>query len=130
MQSGQSRKEVGSIGEGVAAEFLRRKGFQILERNYLKPWGEIDIIALKSNVVRFVEVKSVSRESLGDISAEDNDHRPEEMVHSHKLQRIARTAEMYMNEKKDSRDFQIDVVGVFLDMRNRRAKCRLLEQVL
>ena len=125
-----TKKDIGAIGEGVAAEFLRRKGFQVLERNFRKPWGEIDIIALKSNVVRFVEVKSVSREPGRDISREINDHRPEELVHAYKLQKVARTAEMYMNDKNDPRDYQIDVVGVFLDMRNRSAKCRLFEQVL
>jgi putative endonuclease len=123
-------KEIGGIGESVAAEFLRKKGFEVLERNYRKPWGEIDIIALKSNIVRFVEVKAVSRESLADISREINDHRPEEMVHEYKLRKIARTAEMYMNDKKDLRDYQIDVVGVYLDIKNRRARCRLFEQVL
>ena len=125
-----TKKDIGAIGEGVAAEFLRRKVFQVLERNFRKPWGEIDIIALKSNVVRFVEVKSVSREPGRDISREINDHRPEELVHAYKLQKVARTAEMYMNDKNDPRDYQIDVVGVFLDMRNRSAKCRLFEQVL
>jgi putative endonuclease len=127
---GHSTKDVGAIGENVAAEFLRRKGFEIVEKNFRKPWGEIDIIAVKSNIVRFVEVKSVSREPDADVTRENNEHRPEEMVHQFKLQKVARTAEMYMNEKGDPRDYQIDVVGVFLDMRNRKAKCRLFEQVL
>jgi putative endonuclease len=125
-----SRKEIGAAGESVAAEFLQRKGFEVVERNYRKPWGEIDIIAVKSDTVRFVEVKSVSRESIQSISRESRDYRPEELVHEHKLRKVARTAEMYMNEKNDPRDYQIDVVGVFLDMAKRKAKCRLFEQVL
>ena len=124
------KKEIGRIGEKVASEFLARKGFEILEMNYRRPWGEIDIIALKANIVRFVEVKSVSREAIQDISRESNDHRPEELVHEFKLKKVARTAEMYMNAKNDKRDFQIDVVGVFLDVKNRKARCRLFEQVL
>ena len=48
------RKETGRVGEAVAAQFLVRKGFRIIERNYRKPWGEIDIIAEKGAVVRFV----------------------------------------------------------------------------
>jgi putative endonuclease len=125
-----AKRRVGNVGEDVAVQFLERKGFQVMERNFLKPWGEIDIIAVKSGVVRFVEVKSVSREALSDISREKNEYRPEEMVDERKLNKIARTAEMYMNDKKDPRDYQIDVVGVFLDHRNRKAKCRLFEQVL
>jgi putative endonuclease len=126
----QTTRDIGAIGEKVAAEFLSRKGYRILERNYLKPWGEIDIIAVKSDVVRFVEVKAVSRESFVGMSEESNDHKPEDMVHEHKLRKIAKTAEMYMNEKKDPRDYQIDVVGVFLNVSQKRARCRLVEQVM
>ena len=53
------RKEIGRIGEQIAAEFLESKGFKVLERNYRKPWGEIDIIAEKDKTVRFVEGKGV-----------------------------------------------------------------------
>jgi putative endonuclease len=126
----QKRKETGRIGEDVAAEFLRRKGFAIIERNFRKPWGEIDIIAEKGDVVRFVEVKALSRETLPDVSREISDYRPEEQVHPGKLKKIARTAEMYMNARNDVREYQIDVVGVYLEMKNRRARCRLYEQVL
>jgi Holliday junction resolvase-like predicted endonuclease len=80
--------------------------------------------------VRFVEVKSVTRESLLGVTRENADYRPEEQVHPAKLKKIARTAEMYMNEKRDERDYQIDVIGVFMDPRARKARCRLYEQVL
>ena len=130
MNKDRGRKEVGRMGEDVAAQFLRKKGFVILERNYRQPWGEIDIIAEKGNVVRFVEVKTLSRETLPDISREMSDYRPEEQVHQAKLRKISRTAEMYMNARRDMRDFQIDVVGVFLNIHTRQARCRLFEQVL
>jgi len=125
----QHRKEVGRIGESVAVQFLERKGFTIIERNYRKPWGEIDIIAEKRGIVRFVEVKTLSRENISDVTREISDYRPEEQVHPLKLRKIARTAEMYMNAKNDSREYQIDVVGVFLNVNTRKARCRLFEQV-
>jgi putative endonuclease len=124
------RKEAGRLGEQIAADYLRRKGYSLIERNYRKPWGEIDIIAEKGGVVRFVEVKTLSRELLPDVSRENNQYRPEEQVHPWKLRKIARTAETYMNSTRDSREYQIDVVGVFLNMRTRSARCRLFEQVL
>jgi len=130
MNPDQRRKEIGKLGESIAAQFLERKGFKILERNYRKPWGEIDIIAEKSGMVRFVEVKSVSCENLPDVTREMSSYRPEEQVHPFKLKKIARTAEIYMNNKQDEREFQIDVVGVFLNTRERMARCRLFEQVL
>jgi len=125
-----NRKEAGRLGEQIASQFLVRRGFTILERNYLKPWGEIDIIAVKGKVVRFVEVKTLSTDLLPDVSRENDDYRPEEQVHQWKLKKVARTAEMYMNAKGDEREYQIDVVGVFLDKKNRKARCRLFEQVL
>ena len=125
------RKEVGRLGEEIATQFLQRKGFIVIARNYRKPWGEIDIIAEKGNSVRFVEVKAVSRERLPeDVSREMQDYRPEEQVHSSKLRKVARTAELYMAHTNDDREFQIDVVGVFLNMKTRQARCRLFEQVL
>ncbi len=124
-----SRKEVGRIGEDIACEFLVRKGFQIVERNYLRPWGEIDIIALRGVITRFVEVKTFSREMRqGEISRESSGWHPEELVDRRKLQKLVRTASLYMEGRED--EYQIDVVAVILDMRTRTARCRLLEQVL
>lgn len=116
------RKQVGRGGEEVAAQFLERKGYRIIDKNYREKWGEIDIVAEKDNVVHFVEVKAVSRESM--------DYRPEELVHSTKLAKVARTAQLYMETKRDTREFQIDAIAVIMDMRARTARCRLYEQVL
>src|SRR3989338_2354620 len=123
------RKKIGQLGEDIACQFLERKGFKILDRNYRKPWGEIDIIAEKGGVVRFVEVKAVSRESLPDISRE-MDYRPEEMFTPDKLRKVARTAQLYMENMKDKREYQIDVVGVIMDIATKKARCRLIEQAL
>jgi len=123
------RKEIGRIGEEIASKFLERKGFVIIERNFRKPWGEIDIIAEKDRIVRFVEAKTVSRESSSDFSRE-MDYRPEEMVTNSKLRKLARTAALYMEQKKDKKEYQIDVVGVILDKIRRTARCRLFEQAM
>ena len=124
------RRLTGDLGETIACGFLERQGFTIIERNYQRPWGEIDIIAVKEGVVRFVEVKTLSRETLPDVSRENSAYRPEEQVHPAKLRRICRTAEMYMNAKADDREYQVDVVGVYLSEAQRVARCRLFEQVL
>ena len=111
-----STQKKGSIGESVACRFLASKGYEILERNYRKPWGEIDIIAIKAGVLRFVEVKSVSRESSVDISREVNDYK---------------TAAFYVEGTQwEQMDYQIDVVAVYLNLRERTAQCRLTENVL
>ncbi len=125
-----AKRQLGNIGEDIAVQFLTRKGFTIIGRNYLKSWGEIDIIAVKDECVRFVEVKAVTREMLPDVTREIGSYRPEEQVHPAKLAKLCRTAEMYMNERNDDRDYQIDVVGVYMDTKNKKARCRLYEQVL
>lgn len=117
------------LGETIASEYLQRKGFKILDRNYRKPWGEIDIIAERDEIVRFIEVKSVSRESLPDISRE-MDYRPEELVDVRKLRKLARTAQLYMEVMRDEREYQIDVIGVIIVESIKTARCRLFEQVL
>lgn len=124
------RKEIGRLGEDIATQYLVRKGFQIIERNYRKPWGEIDIIAAKGKTIRFVEVKTISRENIETRFDNGNDYHPEEMVHPFKLKKIARTADLYMTNKKEDLDFQIDVVSVIIDTKSRVAHCQLFEQVL
>lgn len=120
------RRSVGALGESIAARFLESKGFAIVDRNYRKKWGEIDIIAEKGNEVRFVEVKAMS---VKDFSRE-KECLPEELVDSRKLKKLSRTAVLYMEKKGDDRVYQLDVVGVLLNKKERRAKCRLFEQVL
>lgn len=122
------KRRRGDQGEEIACRFLRGKGFIIVARNYLKPWGEIDIIALKDGVMRFIEVKAVTREICD--GSHEIDYRPEEMVQVSKLKKLARTASLYMEEKKDAREYQIDVVGVIMDDYRKIARCRLFEQAL
>lgn len=122
----KSRKRVGRTGEDIACLFLERKGYRVIERNYRKPWGEIDVIAEKAGTVRFVEVKTIS---VSDFSREIG-YRPEELVDARKLRKLARTAALYMEVKKDAREFQLDVVGVLLHESTRTARCRLFEQAL
>ena len=58
------------------------------------------------------------------------DYRPEEMVTRSKLIKVSRTAILYMESKKDTREFQVDVVGVILDSERKIARCRYFAQVL
>ena len=53
------KKKIGALGENMACRFLVEHGFRILDRNYNKKWGEIDIVAEKDKIFRFIEVKTV-----------------------------------------------------------------------
>ena len=126
------KQKVGRIGEDTACRFLVKHGFSIIERNYLKKWGEIDVIAEKDKTLHFVEVKTVSRENIRDVSHETLEkHRPEENVHLWKMKRMARVIQTYLLEKKrDGEEWQFDILAVFLDLKNREAKCRFTENVI
>ena len=124
-----STKSAGQTGEDIASEFLRRKGFQIEKRNFLRKWGEIDIIAIRDNIVHFVEVKALSTDS-DDISREINSYKPEEQIHETKLRKIVRTAILYMEEHKDVREYQIDAVSVVFNPNTRQARCSYYAQIL
>lgn len=121
--------QTGAVGEDIACTFLARKGFKIIEKNYRKPWGEIDVVAEKDGIMHFVEVKAVSR-ILSLNGSREMDYRPEEMATRSKLHKVARTAMIYMESKRDSREFQIDVLGVLMDKEKRIARCRFFEQAL
>ena len=122
------KRRIGNLGEKIAGVFLKNHGFLVVERNYLKKWGEIDIIAKKKGKIHFIEVKTVSREtefsghfsrkisdsflctvglgyltySLKDTSEgieQKEDFRPEDNLHPWKLQRLTRTIQSYLAEK-------------------------------
>jgi putative endonuclease len=61
----QGRKRLGDSGEEIAARFLEKRGYRVLERNYRSPVGELDIIALHRGTVVFVEVKARTSGSYG-----------------------------------------------------------------
>mgnify|MGYP001593594365 CR=1 FL=1 len=128
VDSRTEKRKLGDIGENVACEFLKRRGFKIMERNYLKKWGEIDIIAKKSDLIHFVEVKSVSG-SVSDVTLRDN-YRPEDNMHPWKLKRLSRAMQTYLLEKKLDCDWQLDLITVRIDEKNRKARVELIENVI
>ena len=103
-------QKIGEVGENIAVRFLMKHNFSILGRNYTKKWGELDIVAEKDNKLYFIEVKSVSRETLNTFipkSYNDSDpryeHRPEDNMHPWKLKRLSRTIQTYLLNKNIER---------------------------
>src|SRR5665647_568897 len=93
-------QKTGEIGENIAVRFLVKHGFLILDRNYTKKWGELDIVAKKDKKLYFIEVKSVSRETLNKI----DDYRPEDNMHPWKMKRLSRTIQTYLLSKNIGED--------------------------
>jgi len=124
------KRKIGDIGEDIACKYLMREGFTIVTRNYWKPWGEIDIIVKKGSILRFVEVKSVSCESISNLSRETV--RPEENMHAGKIQKLHRAIQTYLLEKKvpESMAWQIDLACVYIDLEAKKGRVELFENVI
>ena len=116
-----SLKDIGRKGENLACGFLKKQGFAIIGRNYLRPWGELDVIAQKGNDLRFVEVKTVSRESSG---------RPEDNVHPEKLRKLGNTIQAYMAAHPRVEDWRFDVITVKLDLTSKKASIGHLKDII
>ncbi|MCX6751884.1 MAG: YraN family protein [Candidatus Nomurabacteria bacterium] len=130
-------QKTGEIGENIAVKFLMKHGFLILDRNYTKKWGEIDIIAEKENKLYFIEVKSVSTPSLflplakGEMPKAEGVLRPEENMHPWKLKRMSRTIQTYLLSKKlEEKAWQVDLLVVFLDIENKKAKVKVVSDII
>lgn len=112
-------KKIGNLGERIAENYLREKGYQILDKNYSfrilgnPQKGEIDIVAKKSDIISFIEVKTLiksNREPFSVIS-------PEEKVNFGKQKKLVKTAESWLMRKKIplNSKWQIDVIAIEID---------------
>ena len=120
------QSEIGALGEDIAALFLMKRGHQILHRNYLKKWGEIDIVSRKRDTLYFVEVKSVSCES---VTRETPCVNPAEAITASKLKRLERVIQSYLLEFHVEQEWQIDALLVYIDKARAEAKVEVLHSI-
>ncbi|MBD3184020.1 YraN family protein [Candidatus Poribacteria bacterium] len=98
------RKRLGEKGESVAAKFLKRKGYSIIEKNFSCKLGEIDIIAEKDNTIIFTEVRTKNTDEFGT---------PQESITPNKIKHISRVALYYIKANKlFKRSCRFDVIAV------------------
>lgn len=120
----QFNRESGKRGEEIATEFLTGKGFTVIERNYFTRFGEIDLIAVKDNILRFIEVKLKQGDDFGT---------PEEMIGADKLGRVQRMAEYYLLDRpemvKKYESYSIDAVCIVSDEENKIKRISYYENI-
>lgn len=118
------KRKTGDLGEKIARKYLKKNGYKILDRNYQKKWGEIDIIARKDGAIIFIEVKTMETGSRYGL--------PEEKVDYWKTEKLLRTAELYLIEKNYPEDspWQIDLISVELNWLKRKANLRHLKEII
>lgn len=97
--------ETGLKGEQLAANFLSEKGYTILHRNWCHGKKEVDVIAVRGEILVFVEVKTRSGLSFGF---------PEEAVHPQKQESLKIAAEAFLESYPEYRKIQFDIISVQL----------------
>lgn len=114
------RHIIGKSGEDIAVEYLIKKGYKVIERNFYCKTGEIDIIALNNEYLVFVEVKTRSSTEYGV---------PSEAVTKRKLEHIYRTAKYYVYTRNLQDEFiRFDVIEVYF--KNSQYKVNHIKQII
>jgi len=98
--------KIGRIGESIAGEYLEKKGYRIIERNYRTKRAEIDLVVQRKGFLVFIEVKARVGERFG---------LPEESIKSDKLYRLVKNAQAYMARRNYDKEYRIDAICIVFD---------------
>ena len=112
---------LGKIGENIAKQYLRKKGYKIIDSNFHKRAGELDVIAIQKDTLVFIEVKCRKGTEYG---------LPEESVTPWKIRTIVRSAMYYKNKHPNTPDaMRIDVVSIILNPDDTPTRIKHFENV-
>ena len=116
------RRDTGILGEKLAKDFLKKRGYHILETNYRCPEGEIDIVAKHKDSLAFIEVRTKTSQEFGS---------PEESITPVKRERMRATASHYRQTHNNlPLSWRIDVVAVELDQDGKLSRIELIENAV
>lgn len=120
------KRKFGDLGERLASKFLKNNGYAVLEINYQKRIGEIDVIAKSGKTIHFIEVKTRTESSSEMFGL------PQEAVSFHKKKKLIRTALFYLAEHKlsDEAIWQIDVIAITINQDKTKAKINHIENAV
>lgn len=121
------RREFGDLGEKIAQEYLENKGYRIIDRNYSKRWGEIDLIAESpEKELVFAEIKTRETGKAPSVFY------PEDSVNFAKQRKLVKTAQTFLYENKYLEDtcWQIDVIAIEIEKVSRKAKIRHIKNAV
>jgi len=130
------KNQIGAYGEQIAVNYHRNKGFVVLDVNYLKKWGELDIVARETlenkQIIHFVEVKTVSYETKAALAkaVTHETWSPEDNVHFKKIQRMNRTIESWLAEHDCDLDWQIDIAAVRIVPHEKYASVKYIPNII
>jgi Holliday junction resolvase-like predicted endonuclease len=133
--------KIGKFGEDIACMFLMKHGYKIVERNYSRKWGELDIVAKKAGKICFVEVKTVSCEMSSEIDGfsgisggcvtRATGYRPEDNMNKRKITKFLRIIQTYIVEKHMEKvEWSMALVAMRVDTAKKKAKVRFIENLV
>lgn len=100
------QRKIGDKGEQIAAEYLKERGFQLLEKNFITRYGELDLVTLEGDMIVFVEVKTRTSKAFG---------LPETSITPTKMERIENAALLWLQAHPEaSEDWRVDVVAIIM----------------
>ncbi len=114
-----THNETGKKGESLAADWLEKSGFTLLHHNWRHSHYEIDIIASRSNMLHFIEVKTRRSNRFG---------YPEESVSDRKMENLMQAAEEFLYQHPEWKKVQYDVLAITM-LKNEEADFFLIEDV-
>ncbi|MBI1975775.1 MAG: YraN family protein [Candidatus Vogelbacteria bacterium] len=119
-----SDKEIGKRGENIACSHYRALGNTICTQNFSRKYGEIDIVAIKGNLLRFIEVKTSFRKNCDALT-------PDVRIDYKKRRNLPRIIDAYLSENNVPENvlYQIDIAIVYLSDDNGESTVELLENV-
>ncbi len=122
MPGKMKRRDTGILGEKLAGDFLKKRGYHILETNYRCPEGEIDIIAGHKDSLVFIEVRTKRSLQFGT---------PEESITPTKREKL-RTVAAHYQQTHDNlpSTWRIDVVAVEMDKKGEPSRIELIENAV
>jgi len=116
------RRDTGILGEKLARDFLKKRGYHIIETNYRCPEGEVDIIARHKDFLVFIEVRTKTSLKFGS---------PEESITTAKKERLRAIAAHYQQTHDHlPQSWRIDVVAVELNQKGKPSRIELIENAV
>ena len=116
------RRDVGILGEKLANDFLRKRGYHIWETNYRCPEGEIDIVARHRDYLVFIEVRTKKSLEFGS---------PEESITPTKMGRLIAAASRYQLTHSNLPPlWRIDLVAVELNQKGKLSRIEVIENAI
>ncbi len=125
--SDTKKRRIGNSGENAVADYLASIGHLILNRNYLRPWGELDIVSRYGNCIHFIEVKTVTR-----VTGKSENYEALENIHMWKRKRLSRIIQTYLLDKniREEIEWQVDAYSVILDGQGKVITIECLEDII